>query len=343
MNSLLNIRFWEYEFLAPNYLWLLLLVPLIIFMVHYRERKSTGEIKFSKTAKELIKLRATWVKYVLLLSKVVLLISIVSLVMALARPFNPNLVDSEENFGEGIDIMLALDISGSMLATDFAPNRLEAAKDLAKEFVDNRKGDRIGLVVYEGEAYTACPATRNHDFLKKNIEELSSGWLDPGTAIGTGLGTAIARLRADSLKSRVVILLTDGENNKGELSPREAGELAKEKGIRVYTIGVGKEGYAKIPQQTPFGTIMQQTLVSIDEELLTAIADNSGGKYFRATDNTSLRNIYDKIDKMEKTKMVDTNIDKQPPEHPNSFLWLGLIGFVIASLVELIFYRNVAR
>lgn len=343
MNNWLHIRFWEYDFLAPQFLWLLILIPVIILMVLYRERKSEGHIKFSRAARELSRMRSSWVNFLLFTSKIILILGFVSLVFALAKPFNPDFVDNEEDFGEGIDIMIALDISGSMLATDFEPNRLEAAKELAKEFVDNRKGDRIGLVVYEGEAYTACPATRNHDFLKKTIDDLSNGWLDPGTAIGIGLGTAIARLRADSLKSRVVILLTDGENNKGKISPKEAGKLASEKGIRVYTIGVGKEGYAKTPQQTPFGTIMQQTLVSIDEELLTNIAENSGGKYFRATDNSSLREIYKKIGVMEKTKMVDTNIEKQPPEHPNSFLLMGFICFLFASVVELILYKNVGK
>lgn len=343
MNNLLNIRFWEYDFLAPHYLWCLLLVPVIVLMVVFRERKSEGHIKFSRATQELSTMSASWVKSLLFVSKVLLMLGMVSLILALAKPFNPDYIDSEEDFGKGIDIMIALDISGSMLATDFEPNRLDAAKTLAKEFVDNRKGDRIGLVVYEGEAYTACPATRNHDFLKKTIDDLSNGWLDPGTAIGTGLGTAIARLRADSLKSRVIILLTDGESNKGEITPREAGDLASEKGIRVYTIGVGKEGYAKIPQHTPFGTIMQQALVSIDEDLLTDIAENSGGKYFRATDNSSLREIYKKIDVMEKTKMVETNIEKQPPVHPNSFLLLGFLCFLFTSIVELILYKNVAK
>ena len=259
------------------------------------------------------------------------------LVFALAKPMNSDLIDDEEDFSEGIDIIISLDVSGSMLATDFKPNRLEAAKEVAKDFVDERKNDRIGLVVYEGEAYTACPATRNHDFLKEAIDNVVSGKLEPGTAIGLGLGTAVARLRADTLKSKVVILLSDGENNKGEIPPLDAAKLAKNKNIRVYTIGVGQEGYAPTPVNTPFGPIMQQALVSIDEDLLTEMAEMTGGSYFRATDKKSLRDIYKTIDKMEKTKMVEVNYQKEPPYHPASFLHYALIFLLITIGINTLF------
>ena len=256
------------------------------------------------------------------------------MIFAFAQPFNPFSEASDEDYGEGIDIIISLDISGSMMATDFLPNRLEAAKEVGKEFVDGRPNDRIGLVVYEGEAYTACPATRDHEFLKKAIGNIQSGWLEPGTAIGTGLGTAVARLRDDELKSKVVILLSDGENNKGEIDPMEAAKLAKNKNIRVYTIGVGKEGYASMPVNTPFGTIMQSTKVSIDEKLLTSIAELTGGKYFRAQDKASLREIYKKIDQMETVKMVEAQIKREPPVHPIPFILFGLIFSCIGLLMR---------
>lgn len=332
----LHIRFWEYEFLAPGYLWLLILVPFIVYALYLIRNSSKGEFKFTRTDSELFKFRFEPANIIIKVSYALLTLSLLYIILALAKPMNNDLIDDEQDFGEGIDIILSLDVSGSMLATDFKPNRLEAAKEVAKEFVDNRRSDRIGLVVYEGEAYTAIPATRNHDLLKATIDDVVSGKLEPGTAIGLGLGTAVARLRSDSLKSKVVILLSDGENNKGDVSPMEAGELAKERNIRVYTIGVGKEGYASTPVQTPFGPMMQETLVTIDEDLLTDIAEMTGGRYFRATDTKSLREIYKKIDKMEKTKMIESNYQKEPPYHPGSFIsaaFLFFLGFLTINFL----------
>lgn len=340
MSKLIHIKFWEYEFLQPQMLWLLILIPILLFIRFLAQEKEKGSFKTSRSAKDLKTISFDGGKYLNYLIYLFFGLGLSLLIMAFAKPFNPSLIDDSEDYGEGIDIIISLDISGSMLATDFLPNRLEAAKEVAKEFVDNRKGDRIGLVVYEGEAYTACPATRNHDFLKTTIDQVQSGWLEPGTAIGTGLGTAVARLRTDTLASKVVILLSDGENNKGKISPKSASELAKQKNVRVYTIGVGKEGYASMPVNTPFGPIVQNTLVTIDEKLLKEIANNTGGKYFRATDKESLREVYQKIDKMEKTLMVETNIQKEPPYHPLSFLMYGLLFVSLAFLIDLILYKN---
>lgn len=330
MNKLsLHIRFWEYEFMAPHYLWLFLLLPFLVFGIYWVRTKSKGVFKFSRNYKDLKAIKFNQAQNLINLSYLSFFLFLAMVVFALAKPMNNDLIDDEEEFSEGIDIVISLDVSGSMLATDFQPNRLEAAKDVAKDFVDGRKNDRIGLVVYEGEAYTASPATRNHDFLKEAIDNVVSGKLEPGTAIGLGLGTAVARLRTDTLKSKVIILLSDGESNKGDITPLDAAKLAKTKNIRVYTIGVGQEGYAPTPVNTPFGPIMQQAMVSIDEDLLTEMAEMTGGAYFRAKDKESLREIYKTIDKMEKTKMVETNYQKEPPYHPASFLFYAVIFLII--------------
>jgi Ca-activated chloride channel family protein len=335
-----HIRFWEYNFASPHWLWLMLIIPVLLFFRYQARKKTLGTHKFSRPATELKAISFSPIKYVILSIYVLIGLGSALLIMALALPSLPYSDDNQEEYGEGIDIILSIDISGSMMATDFLPNRLEAAKEVAKEFIDGRKGDRIGLVVYEGEAYTACPTTRNHNYLKAAIDNVESGYLEPGTAIGTGLGTAVARLRSDSLKSKVIILLTDGESNKGEISPLEAAELAKNKNITVYTVGVGKEGYASMPVNTVFGTIVQNTRVSIDEKVLKQIADATNGAYFRATDKSSLREIYKEIEKMETTKMVDQTIKRAPPYKPVSFLSFGLIFLVFGFAIEQFLYKN---
>ncbi|HWB90509.1 MAG TPA: VWA domain-containing protein, partial [Puia sp.] len=205
--------------------------------------------------------------------------------------------------GEGIDIVLCLDISGSMLAQDFTPNRMEAAKNVASEFIDHRPTDRIGLVIFSGEAFTMCPLTTDRNVLKAQLYNVQSGLLEDGTAIGSGLATSVDRLRNSPSKSKVIILLTDGENNGGLIDPNTAKEIAKSVGVRVYTIGMGTEGFAPMPIQTPGGVIMQREKVNIDEKLLTQIATETGGRYYRAKDNESLKNIYNEIDRLEKSKI----------------------------------------
>jgi Ca-activated chloride channel homolog len=236
----------------------------------------------------------------------------VSLTIALARPQIRN--DEQVIHGEGIDIMLCLDISGSMLAQDFTPNRMEAAKNVASEFIDNRPTDRIGLVIFSGESFTMCPLTSDRNVLKSQLYNVQSGLLEDGTAIGSGLATCVDRLRASQSKSKVIILLTDGENNGGLIDPNTAKEMAKAYGIRVYTIGMGTEGFAPVPIQTTSGVIMEKQKVSIDEKLLTQIANETGGKYYRATDNESLHNIYADIDKLEKSKVEITALKRYSEE-----------------------------
>jgi Ca-activated chloride channel family protein len=233
-------------------------------------------------------------------------IAFIFLVIALARPQVRN--EEQKVTGDGVDIILAIDVSGSMLAQDFSPNRMEAAKEVAANFVDSRPTDRIGLVIFSGESFTLSPATTDKAVLKTQIYNIRSGLLEDGTAIGSGLATSVDRLRSSKSKSKVVILLTDGENNGGLIDPNTAKEIAKTEGIKVYTIGVGTDGYAPVPQQVSGGIVMQREKVNIDEKLLKQIADETGGRYFRAKDNESLRNIYNEIDKLEKSRIETTTV-----------------------------------
>jgi Ca-activated chloride channel family protein len=228
-------------------------------------------------------------------------LSFIALTVALARPQSSSV--SENVDSEGIDIVLAIDVSGSMLAEDFRPNRIEAAKKVATEFINGRPGDRIGLVIFSGESFTQCPVTIDHGVLQQQVAEIQSGILVDGTAIGDGLATAVDRIRNTNGKSRVVILLTDGVNNTGKVGPELALEIAKAYKVRVYTIGVGTQGSAPYPMQTPGGLQTQMMPVQIDEDLLRKIAKETGGNYYRATSNNSLKSIYEQIDKLEKTKV----------------------------------------
>ena len=233
--------------------------------------------------------------------------ALVLIIIAIARPRSSTEVEKIDT--EGIDIVLAMDVSTSMLARDFKPDRISAAKDIAIEFIAQRPSDRMGIVVFAGESYTQCPLTTDRATLINLMKEVQTGLIEDGTAIGNGLATAVARMKDSDAKSRVVILLTDGVNNSGEVSPQTAAEIASTYGIRVYTIGVGANGMAPYPVMTPWGTDIQQMKVEIDEKLLQGIADATGGRYFRATDNTKLSEIYAEINKMEKAR---TTIDSFP-------------------------------
>ena len=336
-----NITVWEYEFLSPHWLWLLLAVPVFTWYAFYSDRRRIGDLKFSRPESDQQTLGSNTIKYLryLVLSAYGLIFGL--LILALAKPFHwAGYEDHEEDYKNGIDIVIALDISASMLARDFAPNRLEAAKKVAKEFIDGRRGDRIGLVVYEGEAYTACPATLDYGILKTQIDQLQSGLLEPGTAIGTGLGTAVTRLRNDSLPSKVIILLTDGINMQGEISPETAAELARAKNIRVYTIGVGSLGTAPSPVFTPFGVRYENMPVEIDEATLLNIANITGGKYFRATDEESLRSIYNEINQLEKRKIRNIDYKSEPPTHPMPFLNWALALMIAVWSVQLFYFKS---
>ena len=322
------------HFASPYYLWLLtLLVPMIGYYV-WRTLQGGAAIRSSSGA-GVVRAPKTVRYYLRHLPFALRAAAFALLVVALARP-----QDVEQNVRtntEGIDIMLAIDVSGSMLARDFKPDRITAAKEVAGSFIADRYGDRIGLVAFAGEAFTQSPLTTDQSTLQTLLARIRSGLIEDGTAIGNGLATAINRLRESEAKSKVIILLTDGVNNRGEIAPLTAAEIAKAQGIRVYTIGVGTEGMAPYPAIDMFGNItFVNQKVEIDEKTLTAISDMTGGKYFRATDNAKLKASYDEINQLEKSKV---EVTEHVSYHELYLAWvlaaLGLLlaEFLLANLV----------
>lgn len=257
--------------------------------------------------------------------------ALVMIVIAIARPRSST--EMERIDTEGIDIVLAMDVSTSMLARDLTPDRISASKDIAIEFISQRPSDRMGIVVFAGESFTQCPLTTDRATLINLMKEVQTDLIEDGTAIGNGLATAVARLKDSDAKSRVVILLTDGVNNRGEISPQMAAEIAKTYGVRVYTIGVGKVGMAPYPVMTPWGVEVRNVKVEIDENLLSEMAQSTGGRYFRATDNTKLAEIYSEINKMEKAK---TTIDSFPvyKELYGLYALLALIAILLEFFID---------
>ena len=287
-------------FANPEYLFLLLLLLPIVGWYIYELRKSDASVQVSDT--RVLAAQPKSIRIWLLHVPFVLRIAVITLIsIALARPQLTNKWSSQST--EGIDIMMALDISGTMLAEDLRPNRLEAAKKVASDFVVARPNDQIGLVVFAGESFTQCPLTTDHAVLVNLFKSVEYGMVEDGTAIGLGLANAVNRMKDSETKSKVIILLTDGSNNRGDIDPQTAAEIAKTYGIRVYTIGVGSYGQARVPVQTPIGKQYITMDNEFDETTLRSIAETTGGQYFRAKDNTSLKAIYDQIDQMEKTKL----------------------------------------
>lgn len=318
--------FFEYD----NLLWLLLLLVPVIAIYIYREVKGLRPYLTVSSATPW-KYRAGGVKKCARHIPFILrTIAMAAIIVAIARPRSSSTFERVDT--EGIDIVLALDVSTSMLARDFNPDRIGAAKDIAIQFIAERPSDRIGVVVFAGESYTQSPLTTDRVTLINLLKEIECGIIEDGTAIGNGLATAVARLKDSQAKSRVVILLTDGVNNSGEISPQMAAEIAKTYGIRVYTIGVGAEGTAPYPVMTPFGVDIQQVEVQIDEALLQQIAQETDGKYFRATDNTKLLEIYGEINKMEKNKTLVDSF----PIYKELFMTFALIALA-ALVLELLF------
>jgi Ca-activated chloride channel homolog len=305
---------------------LLLLVPALIWWYWKKHSGRAGTLLVPSTT-NLQKASKGWKIKLMHLPFILRLLAMAFIIMALARP--QTRFDEEQVSGEGVDIVLCIDVSGSMLAQDFTPNRLEAAKEVAAQFIDTRKTDRIGVVIFSGESFTLCPLTTDKSVLKSQVYGIQSGLLEDGTAIGSGLATSTDRLRNSKTKSKVVILLTDGENNGGQIPPVTAKEIAKKLGIRVYTIGVGTEGFAPIPVQASDGSIvMQREKVNIDEKLLTQIASETGGQYFRAKDNEGLAKIYGEIDQLEKSVIEVTALHR----YTERFLPLVLAAIVCLSL-----------
>lgn len=318
--------FFEY----PHLLWLLVIPALLI--VHYiylelcgrRPHLRVSDIRYWKAGGKSV---LSYLRHAPMLLRTVALSMII---IAIARPRSSSKMDKIDT--EGIDIVLAMDVSTSMLARDFTPDRISAAKDIAIEFISQRPSDRIGIVVFAGESYTQCPLTTDRATLINLMKEIQTGLIEDGTAIGNGLATAVARMQGSDAKSRVVILLTDGVNNRGEITPQTAADIAKTYGIRVYTIGVGANGTAPYPVITTWGVQMQDVEVEIDEDLLKGIAETTGGRYFRATDNTKLSEIYSEINKMEKAR---TTIDSFPV-YKELFMDFALVA-LICLLLEVVF------
>lgn len=322
------------HFASPYLLWLLfLLVPLIAYYV-WRTLRGGATIQIS-SVQGLFRAPRTVRYYLRHLPFVLRATALALLVVALARPQDVERLSNTST--EGIDIMLSIDVSGSMLARDFKPDRITAAKEVAGSFVADRYGDRIGLVAFAGEAYTQSPLTTDQGTLQTLLSRIRSGLIEDGTAIGNGLATAINRLRESEAKSKVIILLTDGVNNRGEIAPLTAAEIAKAQGIRVYTIGVGTEGMAPYPAVDMFGeTTFVQRKVEIDEKTLTSIAEMTGGRYFRATDKAKLKAIYDEINQMERSKV---EVSEHVTYHELYLDWLLgalallLLEFLLSTLI----------
>ncbi|MEO5890170.1 MAG: VWA domain-containing protein [Ferruginibacter sp.] len=293
-------------FAAPKFFWLALLLPAMIFWYVKNSDRQQAGIKVSSLKS--FKGISSWKNIFRHLPFACRLVAMSFIIVALARPQTSNQEQQVE--GDGVDIILCIDVSGSMTAQDFTPNRMEAAKTVAENFVERRLTDRIGIVIFSGESFTQCPLTTDKAVLKSAIENIRNGLLEDGTAIGDGLSTGVDRLRSSKSKSKVIILLTDGENNGGLIGPSNAKEIAKAFGVKVYTIGVGTEGYAPFPIKTDLGVIIQQQKVTIDEKLLKEIAGETGGKYFRAKDNAGLENIYKEIDGLEKSKVEISTITR---------------------------------
>lgn len=315
-------------FASEGFLYLLILIiPMIVWYV-IKNRSSYPTIKlstlqgFGKTTRNF----RNYFKHILFALRV---LALTLLIIALARPQSTN---SWQNVStEGIDIIISLDISGSMLAQDFHPNRLEASKDIASEFINSRPNDRMGLVVFSGKSFTQCPLTTDHAVLINLFKGVKYGLIEDMTAMGEGIGTAINRIKDSNAKSKVIILLTDGVNNAGSIAPITAAEIAKTYGIRIYTIGVGSLGEAPYPVPTQFGTQIQMIKVEIDEPVLKQIAEMTNGKYFRATNNDKLREIYKEIDKLEKTKIAVKEYRKRKEEFLPYLLLAGI--FLLLEIV----------
>uniref|UniRef100_UPI0040576D46 vWA domain-containing protein n=1 Tax=Alistipes sp. TaxID=1872444 RepID=UPI0040576D46 len=327
------------EFYKPHWLWaLLLLLPLIGWYI-YRLLKGEVTLQFSTLA-PLKGAPRTWRYYLRHLPFVLRLVALTLIIIALARPRS-----SEQNSRtstEGIDIVLALDISGSMLARDFRPNRLEAAKQMAGEFVADRAGDRIGLTVFAGEAFTQIPLTTDYATLQTLLSRLESGIVEDGTAIGNGLATAINRLRESDAKSKVIILLTDGVNNRGQIAPLTAAEIAREQGIRVYTIGVGSRGEAPYPAYDAFGKLIYVNQpVEIDEKTLEEISRLTNGAYFRATNNAALREIYKEINLLEKSKVEITEFTTYT-EHFVPWILAAILVLILEFLTAQLLFKRLS-
>lgn len=315
----------------PGFLYLLLIIPLLGLWYWYKLRSNHPAVQISST--EGFRANRKTIRQYLYHGLFVLrMLAIALFIIVIARPQSS--LSRKDVKIEGIDIVMAMDVSSSMLALDLKPNRLEAAKDVASEFLKGRPDDRVGLVIFSGETFTQAPLTTDHSIIRNLFKDIKSGMIEDGTAIGDGLATSINRLKESQAISKVIILVTDGENNAGSLDPLSAAEIARIYGIRIYTIGVGTKGMAPYPVQTPYGTQYQNVEVNIDEALLKEVAEMTDGRYFRATSNRKLEAIYQEIDQLEKSKIDVTEFRKKNEE----FLPYALLA--LALIILEIFLRN---
>lgn len=325
----------NFQFLHPQYFFLLLLLIPMIGWYIWRQRSMHASLQISSLRgfSTIGKSKKIYLRHIPFILR---LLALTMLIFALARPQSSNKL--QKSTTEGIDIMISLDISTSMLAMDFKPNRMEAAKEVAINFIQGRPNDRIGLVIFAAESFTQCPLTIDHAVLINLFRDIRTGMLEDGTAIGDGLATAVNRIKDSDSKSKVIILLSDGENNRGQIAPLTAAEIARTFGVRVYTIGVGTIGTAPFPINTVFGQQVQNMEVKIDEAMLKEIATLTGGHYFRATDKNKLEEIYKEIDAMEKTKTEIQEYTKKGEE----FLIFALLA-IIFLLSEILLRNTVLR
>lgn len=315
--------FKDISFAYPVFLYMLILVPLLPVWYWLKGRKKQPAITYS-SLKIFGDIPATWREKFRHLPVILRTIAIMCLLVALARP--QTFSSGQNIYTEGIDIAMVLDISGSMLAEDLKPNRIDAAKNVITNFIKDRTSDRIGLVIFSRQAFTQCPLTVDYRVLTNLLSKVKTGMIEDGTAIGNAIADGVNRLKDSHAKSRIIILLTDGENNAGEIDPLTAAQIAKTFGIRIYTVGVGTRGEAPYPVNTPFGIRYQMIKADIDEGMLQNIADMTGGAYFRATDTKTLQDIYNKIDKLEKSKVEITSY-RQATEL--FYGWLGAGLFLV--------------
>lgn len=328
------LNYWnDISFSNPEYFWLLLVLPILLVWYIFRNKRLQGTFKIS-SIESLGKTKFPYFRHGLIALRI---LGLAAVIVAVARPQTSS--SWQDVTTEGIDIIISMDISGSMLAEDFKPNRLEASKAVAMKFISERPYDRIGLVIYAGESFTQCPLTTDHDVLLNLFKDVKNGMIEDGTAIGMGLATAVNRLKDSEAKSKVVILLTDGVNNSGSIPPVTAAEIAREFGIRVYTIGVGTNGTASTPYQDQFGrTVYQDVPVRIDEKTLSEISKIADGQYFRAVNKNKLEGIYQEIDKLEKSKINVTDFRKKS-EH----FWLFALAAAVLLLLEFLLKNTVFK
>tara|TARA_B100000700_G_C14945948_1_gene809190 strand:- start:402 stop:1382 length:981 start_codon:yes stop_codon:yes gene_type:complete len=324
------------NFLHPFFLWLLLLIPLLVIFYFYIGRIQYSSIRIPFSVKGLTNLKSKFFRFLFVLR----VMAIILIIIALARPQTQD-VSEDSLKKEGVDIMIAMDISSSMLAEDFKPNRLEAAKELAIEFIKGRKSDRIGLVTYAAESFTQCPLTTDHDVLINMMNNVKTGLLTDGTAIGLGIGNCVNRLKSSKAKSKIIILLTDGENNSGVVDPITAASMAREFNIKTYTIGVGSYGTAPYPGKDIFGRSMYYDVPSnIDEDMLRLVADTTGAVYFRADKKSKLAKVYEEIELLEKTEIEEIKFYNVTEKY-FIFCLLAFILFVVEIVLDYTVFKRI--